>query len=114
MKGRTMKASPIGLAIWILVVVFFAHAESSIAQVQEPELYDHFVAMQQTQQRLSQLSPEEKERLQPKVRRAEIQACQKLWQDQQKGVREDDYLRQGGEVFVAYVLQFERYCQTLR
>ena len=109
-----MKTLPLCLAIWISVAVSSAHVESSFAQAQEPELYDHFVAMQQTQQRLSQLSPEEKERLQPKVRRAEIQACQKLWQDQQKGVSEDDYLRQGGEVFVAYVLQFERYCQTLR
>lgn len=83
-------------------------------QIQEPTLYDHFVGMQQTQERLSQRSHEDKERLQPKVREAEIQACQRLRQDRRMGVPDDHYRQQGGEEFIAYVLQFEKYCETLR
>lgn len=102
------------VVIMFPVAISLAQTEPSVIQTPEPDLYDHFVAMQQTQERLSRLSLEEKERLQPKIRRSELQACQRLRQDQQEGVREDDYRRQGGEVFVAYVLQFEKYCETLR
>ncbi|MEP6959716.1 MAG: hypothetical protein ABI980_13390 [Nitrospirota bacterium] len=68
--------------------------------------------MQQTQERFSQLSPEKQERMQSQVRGSELQACQRLRQDRQEGVQEEYYRRQGGDVFVAYVLQFEQYCQT--
>jgi len=114
MKGNAMKILPLCVVLLFPVAISLAEIEPSVAQTREPELYDHFVAMQQTQERLSTLSLEEKERLQPKIRRSELQACQRLRQDQQEGVRQDDYRRQGGDVFVAYVLQFERYCETLR
>jgi hypothetical protein len=81
---------------------------------EEPTLRDHFVGMQQTQERLSQRSPEERSRLQPQIRRAELQACQRVRQERQEGVRDEDYYRQGGAELLANVLQFERYCETLR
>ena len=83
-------------------------------QTEETKLYDHYVGMQQTQERLSQRSPEEQKRLQPQIRRAEAQACQRLRQDRQEGMREDEYSRQGGDQFVAFTQQFKRYCETLR
>ena len=96
------------------VVVYSAETEPPPTQTEEPKLYEHFVGMRQTQERLSQRPPEEQERLQPQIRRDELQACQRLRQDRQEGVREDEYSRQGGDEFVAYVLQFEKYCETLR
>ena len=94
--------------------VYSAETGPPPTQAGEPKLYDHFVGMQQTQGGLSQRPPEEQERLQPQIRRDELQACQRLRQDRQEGVREDEYSRQGGDEFVAYVLQFEKYCETLR
>jgi hypothetical protein len=114
LKGVAMKTFVLCVIVIFPVAVCLAQTEPPTPQQQEPQLYDHFVGMEQTQQRLSQLSLEEKERLQPKIRREELQACQRLRKDQQEGVREDDYRRQGGDVFVAYVLQFEKYCETLR
>ena len=96
------------------VAVYAAEAEAPPTQTEEPKLYDHYVGMQQTQERLSQRSPEEQKRLQPQIRRAEAQACQRLRQDRQEGTREDEYRRQGGDQFVAFTQQFERYCETLR
>ena len=96
------------------IVVYSAETESPPTQTEEPKLYDHFVGMRLTQERLSQRSLEAQERLQPQIRRAELQACQRLKQDRQEGVRENEYRRQGGDEFVAYVLQFEQYCKTLR
>ena len=95
-------------------VVYSAEPEPPPTQAGEPKLYDHFVGMRLTQERLSQRSPEAQERLQPQIRRTELQACQRLRQDRQEGVREDEYRRQGGDEFVAYALQFEQYCKTLR
>ena len=114
MKGHTMKILLMWMVLMIPGAVAMAQTDPPVTQTREPDLYDHFVAMQQTQERLATLSSEEKERLQPKIRRAELQACRRLQRDQQEGVRQGDYLRQGGEAFVGYVLQFERYCQTLR
>ena len=96
------------------VAVYSAETEPPPAQTEEPKLYDHYVGMQQTQERLSQRSPEEQKRLQPQIRRAELQACQRLRQDRQEGTREDEYSRQGGDQFVAFTQQFEQYCETLR
>ena len=94
--------------------VYSAETEPPKISAEQPTLRDHFVGMQQMQERLSQRSPEEQSRLQPQIRRAEVQACQRLRQDRQEGVRDDDYYRQGGAVLLANVLQFERYCETLR
>jgi hypothetical protein len=109
-----MKAISLCFLMMFPVAVCLAETESPTTQTREPELYDHFVAMQQTEQRLSQLSPEEQERLQSKVRKEELRACQRLRQDRQEGVQDDDYRRQGGDIFIGYVLQFEKYCETLR
>jgi len=94
--------------------VVLAENQETGPQTREPELYDHFVAMQETQERLSKLSPEEQERLQSKIRESELRACQRLKKDRQEGVRDEDYRRQGGNEFAAYALQFEKYCETLR
>ena len=94
--------------------VYSAETEVPKTQAEEPKLRDHFVAMQETQKRLAQRSLEEQERLQPQIRRAELQACQRLRQDRQEGVQEDEYRRQGGDVFVGYVQQFEQYCERIR
>ncbi len=114
MKGDMMKTFILCVFLIFPVALCLAQTDPYTPQEQEPELYDHFVAMQQTEQRLSQLSPEEQERLQPKIRKAELRACQRLRQDRQEGVQDDDYRRQGGDAFIGYVLQFEKYCETLR
>lgn len=114
MKGDMMKTFVLCFFFFLPVGVCLAETEPPTPQAQELELYDHFVGMKQTQEGLPQRSPEEQERLQPKIRRAELQACQRLRQDRQQGVQEDDYRRQGGDAFVGYVLQFEKYCETLR
>lgn len=114
MKGDMIKIFALCFFSLLPVEVCLAETEPSIPQTQEPQLYDHFVGMQQTEEQLMQRSPEEQERLQLKVRRAELRACQRLSQDRQQGVQADDYRRQGGDEFVAYVLQFEKYCETLR
>lgn len=116
MKGvwGMMKTFALGFFLMIPVGVCLAETEPPTSQTQEPELYDHFMGMQQTQERLPQRSLEEQERLQPQIRRAELQACQRLRKDRQKGVQDGDYRRQGGVEFEAYVLQFEKYCETLR
>ena len=109
-----MKAFALCCILIFPVAVCLAETEPTMNETREPDLYDHFVAMEQTQEGLSQLSLEEKERLQPKIRSAELRACQRLRRDRQEGVQQDDYRRQGGDVFAAYVLQFEQYCETLR
>ena len=114
MKGAMMKTFTLCFVLLFPVAVCLAETEPSTTQTREPELRDHFMGMRQTQERLAQLSPEEQTRLQPQIRRAELQACDRLRQDRQEGVPEEDYRRQGGEQFVATVLQFERYCETLR
>jgi hypothetical protein len=91
-----------------------AETGSPPVQTEEPKLHDHFMKMLQSQERLSQRSPEEQSRLQPQIRRDELRACQRLRQDRQEGVPEDQYLREGGHAFAAYVLQFEQYCEKLR
>jgi len=93
---------------------YSAETEPPKISAEEPTLRDHFVGMQQMQERLSQRSPEEQSRLQPQIRRAELQACQRVRQDRQDGVQDNDYQRQGGAELLASVLQFERYCETLR
>jgi len=114
MKGNMMKTFTLCFILLFPIAVCLAETEPPAPQLREPQLYDHIVAMQQTQEQLSRLPLEEKERLQPQIRRAELRACERLRRDRQEGVRDDDYRRQGGDIFVAYVLQFERYCERLR
>ena len=114
MKGYTMKILVLCFCVIFPGAVCLAETETPTAKTQEPQLYDHMLGMKQAQEQLLRRSPEEQERLQSRVRRAELQACQRLKQDRQEGVQEDEYRRQGGDVFVGYVQQFEQYCERLR
>jgi hypothetical protein len=69
--------------------------------------------MQQMQIRLSQRSLEDQERLQPQLHMAELAACQRLKKDRKEGIPAEEYRRQGGAQFYAFVEQFERYCEML-
>jgi len=109
-----MKTFVVCLCLIFPVAVCVAETETPTTKTQEPQLYDHMVRMRQTQEQLLQRSTEEQERLQPQIRRAELQACQRLRQDRQEGVQDDEYRRQGGDAFVGYVLQFEQYCERIR
>jgi dsDNA-binding SOS-regulon protein len=106
----------LGLCVCLIfpVAVCLAETETPTTKTQEPQLYDHMLEMKQTQEQLLRRSPAEQERLQSQIRRAELQACQRLKQDRQEGVKEDEYRRQGGDIFVAYVQQFEQYCEGIR
>ena len=109
-----MKTFALCLYLIFPVAACFAETETPTAKTPEPQLYDYMLGMRQTQEQLLRRSPEEQERLRPQIRRAELQACQRLKQDRQEGVQEDEYRRQGGDVFVGYVLQFEQYCERIR
>ena len=80
----------------------------------ETEMSTQFRDLKAMQMDLHRLPPEKQERLQPKVRQAELQACQKLREEQRKGVRSETYRHEGGDELVAFVQQFDYYCQTLQ
>jgi hypothetical protein len=96
------------------VAVCLAETDPSTSETMQPTLLDHMRAMEQSQERLMKLSPEDQARLQPQIRQAELEACKKLNQDREKGVGMDDYQAQGGGQFAAFVMQFEQYCKSLR
>ena len=98
----------------LILVATTVSAESEQPTVEEPQLYDHYVALQQMQRTLFHRSPEDQARLQPQMQRAERRACQRLRHERQELVPQEDYRRQGGDQFVAFVQQFEQYCQTLQ
>ncbi|WP_455379073.1 hypothetical protein [Petrachloros mirabilis] len=96
------------------VAVCAAETEPSTQQAEEPKLYEHFSNMKQMQENLAKLPLDEQQRFQPKIRQAERRACQRLKKEKEEGMGLDDYRDQGGIEFVAYVQQFERYCESLR
>lgn len=96
------------LCLWLGDVI--VHAEADTPQ---PDLYDHYRGLQQMQQWLLHRSPEEQARLQPQVQRAEREACRQLARERRTNVSSGRYRQQGGDEFVAFVLQFEQYCRTL-
>ena len=102
------------LFLSLIFVAVTGPAESEQPTMEEPRLYDHYIALQKMQQTFFQRSPEDQARLQPQMQRAERQACQRLRQEHQERVSNEDYRRQGGDQFLAFVEQFEQYCQTLR
>ena len=101
------------LFVAVILTVVTVSAESEQPTAEDPRLYDHFIALQQMQRAFFQRSPEDQARFQPQMQRAERQACRRLTQERQERVSNEDYRRQGGDQFVAFVQQFERYCQTL-
>jgi len=80
----------------------------------ETEMSSQFRDLKAMQMDLHRLPPEKQERLQPKVRQAELQACQKLKEEQRKGVRPETYREEGGAELLAFVQQFDHYCQMLQ
>ncbi len=100
------------LSLMFSAAAVSAESEQPIAE--QPRLYDDYMALQQMQRSFFQRSPEDQARLQPQMHGAERQACQRLSQERQQQVSKEDYRRQGGEQFVAFVEQFEQYCQTLQ
>jgi len=80
----------------------------------ETEMSGQFRDLKALQTELFRLPADKQERLQPKVREAELQACQKLREEQRKGVRPETYREEGGAELLAFVQQFDYYCQTLQ
>ncbi len=80
----------------------------------ETEMSSEFRGLKALQMDLHRLPPDKQERLQPKVRQAELQACQKLREEQRKGVRPETYREEGGAELLAFVQQFDHYCQMLQ
>jgi hypothetical protein len=80
----------------------------------ETEMSGEFRSLKALQTDLHRLPPDKQERLQPKVRQAELQACQKLREERRKGVRPETYQQEGGAELLAFVQQFDHYCQMLQ
>ena len=80
----------------------------------ETEMSGEFRSLKALQMDLHRLPAGKQERLQPKVRQAELQACQKLREEQRKGVRPETYQQEGGAELLAFVQQFDHYCQMLQ
>jgi hypothetical protein len=106
------------MKIFVLCMVVMLPAAVGLAETESPgtqeaKLYDHYIALQKMQQTLFQRSPEDQTQLQPQIQRAERQACQRLQKERQGRVTKEEYRRQGGDQFLAFVQQFEQYCQTI-
>jgi hypothetical protein len=96
------------------VAVYSEEVRPLTTQTEEPKLYDHYLSMKRMQENLTGRSPDEQARLQPKIQRAEREACQRLRRERQEGVSDEEYRGQGGDQFLAFTGQFERYCQTMQ
>ena len=96
------------------VAVYSEEAKQPPTQTEEPKLYEHYLSMQRMQENLAARSPEEQARLKPQIQRAEREACQRLRRERQEGVPDEEYRQQGGDQFVAFAGDFERYCQTIQ
>jgi hypothetical protein len=101
------------LVLTALIILCFSLGVSDVG-FSETEMSTEFRDLKALQMDLHRLPPEKQERLQPKVRQAELQACQKLREEQRKGVRSETYRQEGGDELVAFVQQFGYYCQTLQ
>jgi hypothetical protein len=80
----------------------------------ETEMSGEFRSLKALQTDLHRLPPEKQEQLQPKMRQAELQACRKLREEQRKGIRLETYQQEGGAELLAFVQQFDHYCQMLQ
>src|SRR5262249_56884015 len=101
MKGNMMKSFTLCFILLFPIAVCLAETEPPAPQLREPQLYDHIVAMQQTQEQLSRLPLEEKERLQPQIRRAELRAFERHRRGGEGGGGGGGILLPGGEIFFA-------------
>lgn len=91
------------LFLSLILVAATVSAENEQPPVEEPRLYDHYVALQQMQRTFFHRSPEDQARLQPQMQRAERRACQRLRHERQELVLQEDYRRQGGAGRLAWV-----------
>lgn len=116
MKHRGIQMKQKALRQLMVITSFILCLDVGVPEVgfSETEMSTQFRDLKTLQTDLHRLPPEKQERLQPKVRQAELQACQKLREEQQKGVRSETYRQEGGDELVAFVQQFNYYCQTLQ
>lgn len=101
----------------VLIVASFAFSLClgvSDISFSETEMSGEFRSLKALQTDFHRLPPEKQEQLQPKMRLAELQACQKLREEQRKGVRPETYQQEGGAELLAFVQQFDHYCQMLQ
>ena len=109
---QTKAAFALLLVLSLILSATTVLADSEQPTAEKPRLYDHYIALQEMQRMFFQRPPEEQARLQPQMQRAEHRACQRLEQERQERVSSEDYRRQGGNEFLAFVEQFEQYCQS--
>jgi len=101
----------------VLILAFFAFSLGlGVPDISfsETEMSGQFRDLKALQMDLHRLPPDKQERLQPKVRQAELHACQKLREEQRKGVPPQTYQQEGGAELLAFVQQFDHYCQMLQ
>jgi hypothetical protein len=109
-----MKKFVLFVVLMCPVAVYSEEVKQPPTQTEEPKLYEHYLSMQGMQENLAARSPEEQSRLQPQIQRAEQEACQRLRRERQEGIPDEEYRQQGGDHFLAFAGQFERYCQTIQ
>lgn len=109
------------MKLWILcgcllfpVISYAAEVDTPPVEVEEPNLYDHYVSLKQMQERLAGRSLDEQSKLQPQIQRAQQKACNRLRKDHQERIQREDYRRQGGDEFLVFSLELEQWCQTSR
>ena len=95
-------------------VVYSAETEPPPTQTEEPKLYDHYLSLKRMQESLAGRSLEEQTRLQPQIRRAEQQACERVRRERQERVPKEEYRQQGGDEFLVFAQQLEQYCEAIR
>ena len=83
-------------------------------QMEEPTLYDHYVVLKRMQESLAGRPLDEQARLEPRVKREQKLACQRLRKDHQERIPRDEYRRQGGDEFLVFSLELEQWCATAR
>ena len=96
----------------LLLACFPLFLEIAIADEETSETYLNYLALQKLQQEAHKLALERQQRLQPLLHEAERRACAALRKEQRKGVPPATYHQEGGDQFLAFVLQFDRYCQA--
>src|SRR5215467_13786430 len=94
------------------VMLYAAEAIEPPTPPEEPNLYDHYVALKRMQERLATRSLEDQAKLQPQMQRAQRKACERLRKDHQERITREDYRQQGGNEFLVFTLQLEQWCQT--
>ena len=96
------------------VAVYSAETEPPPTQTEEPKLYDHYLSLMRMQESLAGRSLEEQARLQPQIKRAEQQACERARRDRQERVPKEEYRQQGDDQFHVFAQQLEQYCETVQ